>query len=258
MKSTSLKLSVAIALMAALSACATESKKSGDATAKMVSELEKCSSPLGTVTIFEDRELPWWTDFRKQTSNLGSTVPVIRMMVQHSKCFVVVERGSAMRSMRNERELMQSGEVRKGSNFGKGQMVAADYTIEPSVQFAGKTGGFGGLVGGLLGDTATAVVGKLDKNEAATTLLLIDNRSGVQLSSAIGSAKNYDMTGGIGALLKGGTATGLGGYSQTPEGKNIVASFADSYNQMVQDLRNYRTQEVEGGLGKGGRLGVGQ
>ena len=38
----------------------------------------------------------------------------------------------------------------------------------------------------------------------------------------------------------------------------ITAAFADSYNQMVRALRNYRAQTVEGGLGKGGRLGVGE
>lgn len=252
------KLPLLLCLLVSVSACGTTPKKSGNATHKMVEGLEKCPLPLGTVSIFEDRELPWWSDYRSRAPDLGSTVPVIRMMVQHSNCFVVVERGAAMRAMRDERRLMQEGEVREGSNFGKGQMVASDYTISPSVQFAGKTGGFGGLVGGLLGDTAAALVGKFDKNEAETTLLLIDNRSGVQLGSAIGSAKNYDLTGGIGALFKGGNVGGLGGYSRTPEGKIIVAAFADSYNQMVEILRNYKTQEVEGGLGKGGRLGVGK
>lgn len=36
----------------------------------------------------------------------------------------------------------------------------------------------------------------------------------------------------------------------------MTASFADSYNQMVKALRNYKAQTVKGGLGTGGRLGV--
>ncbi len=36
----------------------------------------------------------------------------------------------------------------------------------------------------------------------------------------------------------------------------IVTAFADSYNQMVKALRNYKAQTVKGGLGTGGRLGV--
>lgn len=51
-------------------------------------------------------------------------------------------------------------------------------------------------------------------------------------------------------------AGGASGFSNTPEGKIIVAAFADSYNQMVKALRNYKAQTVRGGLGTGGRLGV--
>jgi curli biogenesis system outer membrane secretion channel CsgG len=47
-------------------------------------------------------------------------------MIQESNCFVVVERGRAIENMKEERSLEKSGELRKGSNFGAGQMVAAD------------------------------------------------------------------------------------------------------------------------------------
>ena len=33
-------------------------------------------------------------------------------------------------------------------------------------------------------------------------------------------------------------------------------TFADAYNQLVVAVRNYKAQEVKGGLGTGGRLGV--
>ena len=55
--------------------------------------------------------------------------------------------------------------------------------------------------------------------------------------------------------------TGIGGdcfaILATPEGKVLVLAFADAYNKLVQSLRNYQPQEVEGGLGKGGKLKVG-
>jgi len=38
----------------------------------------------------------------------------------------------------------------------------------------------------------------------------------------------------------------------------IAAAFANSYNNMVKALRNYKAQTVEGGLGKGGKLKVGE
>ena len=222
------------------------------------SEIESCDETLGTISIFEDRSLPWWSIYRQRMPNLGSTIPVIRLMVQQCGCFVVVERGAAMEAMKRERELMESGESRKGSNFGKGQMVAADYTLSPSVQFSKKgTGGLGAIAGGLLGRIGSVVASGFKKNEAATTLLLIDNRSGVQVSAAVGNAKNYDFS-LFGGIFGGGGFGGAGGFSNTPEGKNLTASFADSFNQMVKALKNYKTQNVKGGLGKGGRLKVGQ
>jgi curli biogenesis system outer membrane secretion channel CsgG len=186
-------------------------------------------------------------------------VPLLRMMIQQSNCFVVVERGKAMNNMMQERALQQSGEMRKGSNFGKGQMVAADYTMSPSINFSQKgTGGIGGALGGLFGSVGRAVgavAGGLKSNEASTTLLLVDNRSGVQLAAAEGSAKNYDFSLG-GAVFGTDGGGALGGYSNTPEGKILSAAFMDSYNKLVRVVRNYRAQEVKGGLGTGGRLGV--
>ena len=55
----------------------------------------------------------------------------------------------------------------------------------------------------------------------------------------------------------GGLFGGLGGYTNTPEGKVLVAAFIDSYNQLVKSVRNYKAQEVKGGLGRGGNLRVG-
>jgi hypothetical protein len=214
---------------------------------------------MGTLAVVEDQGAPWYHDFNHRYPGLGSTVPVLRMMVQQSNCFVVVERGRAMNNMMQERNLERSGEMRQGSNFGGGQMVAADYTMNPSIQLAAKdTGGIKGAVGGfgLLGAAAGAVAGGIKANEASTTLLLIDNRSGVQLAGAEGSAKNVDFDLFGGAVTHGGVGVGVGGYSSTPEGKIIVAAFADSYNNMVRALRNYRAQTVQGGLGTGGKLGV--
>ena len=220
-------------------------------------QLTQCDQALGTVSVFEDTSLPWWSTYRRRAPNLGSTTPVIRLMLQQSGCFVVVERGAAMAAMQRERQLMAGGESRSGSNFGKGQMVASDFTLSPSIQFAEQgTSGVGAIAGALFGSIGSFVAGGFKQNEAATTLLLIENRSGVQVSAAVGNAKNYDFN-LAGGLFGGGALAGAGAFSNTPEGKIITASFADSYNQMVKALRNYKSQSVKGGLGKGGRLQVG-
>ena len=88
------------------------------------STLEHCDQALGTIGVVEDQNAGWYRTL--QSYKLGSTVPVLRMMIQQSNCFVVVERGAAMHNMNMERQLQKSGEMREGSNFGGGQMVAAD------------------------------------------------------------------------------------------------------------------------------------
>jgi curli biogenesis system outer membrane secretion channel CsgG len=222
-------------------------------------QLERCAESLGTVAVVEDQGAAWY-GYLYSHYKLGSTVPVLRMMIQQSNCFVVVERGRAMGNVMQERALERSGEMRQGSGFGKGQMVAADYTVSPSITFSQKdTSGVGGALGGLMGSTGRrvfgAIAGGLKSNEASTTLILVDNRSSVQLAAAEGSAQNWDfnIAGGLLGSVAGG---GAGGYTNTPEGKILTAAFMDSYNKLVRAVRNYRAQTVQGGLGTGGRLGV--
>ena len=108
-------------------------------------QLEHCDTTLGTMAVDEDRDAPWY--YRLTTEyKLDSTVPVLRTLIQQSNCFVVVERGAALNNMMRERDLAASGEMRQGSKMGKGQMVAADYTMSPTINFSEKgTGGMGGL-----------------------------------------------------------------------------------------------------------------
>jgi curli biogenesis system outer membrane secretion channel CsgG len=212
---------------------------------------------MGTIAVVEDQSAAWYHTLSQY--KLGSTVPVLRMMIQQSNCFVVVERGAAMRNMMQERSLSESGEMREGSSFQKGQMVAADYTMSPTITFSQKgTSGMGGALGGLFGGAGRligAVAGGIKANESSTTLLMIDNRSGVQLAAAEGSAKNYDFS-LFGGIFGGGGGGAAGGYTNTPEGKILTAAFMDSYNKLVIATRNYKAQTVKGGLGTGGRLGV--
>jgi hypothetical protein len=161
--------------------------------------------------------------------------------------------------MERERQIAGSGQARSGSNFGGGQMVAADYSITPEVLVSGRnTGGMGGALRGLSGSLGVggAIAGGIRTNEAATMLTLVDNRSGVQIAASQGASKNTDFSLG-GVLLGGGAGAGLGGYSNTPQGKVVVAAFTDAYNEMIRALRNYKAQQVKGqGLGTGGKLQV--
>lgn len=239
----------------------------GSSSSGANSALEKCSESLGTISLVENQSAGWYTILTGEY-HLPPTANLLRLMVQQSNCFVVVERSAAgMNAMNRERELQKSGEMRQGSNFGKGQMVSSDYALTPEVIFSeNDAGGMSGSLGGLVGGHAGALIGAVGANtktrEASTMLTLVDNRSGVQIAAAEGSASNTDF-GGFGSLF-GATGNGsvaggggVGGYANTNQGKVIAAAFMDSYNNIVRSLRNYKAQEVKGGLGKGGQLKVG-
>ena len=200
--------------------------------------LEHCDKPMGAMAVVEPQ-----SEYIVALGRYGLQSPVglIRMMIQQSNCFIVVERGAGMRNMMQERELAAGGQTRAGSNVGGGQMVAADFIMTPAVVFSeGNAGGVGGAVGGILGrrsPIAGAVAGGLKFKEAQTSMLVSDARSGVQVAAAEGSTRKADLK--LGAALFGGGAGAMGGgYGNTNEGKIIAAAFMDNYNKVVQTVRN--------------------
>jgi len=123
--------------------------------------LEKCDKPYGTLTVAEAQDA---VISRLLQYGLPSPTGVIRMMVQQSNCFVLVERGRAMNNIMQERQLAESGELRAGSNMGKGQMVTADYVPTPDAVFSSKDSGGGGAAPGgfgVFGSVASVVAGGL-------------------------------------------------------------------------------------------------
>jgi hypothetical protein len=233
----------------------------GAATANASSQLEHCPQSLGTVSLIENQNAGWYTILRNEYK-LPPTSNLLRLLIQQSNCFIVVERGAAgMNAMGRERALAASGEMRQGSNFGAGQMVASDYGMSPEIVFSNSNAGgagaaLGGLIGGRYSGVLSSVGGSMQTKEAAAMLTLIDNRSGVQVAASEGSAAKTDF-GAFGAVFGGSAAGGASGYTNTAQGKVIAAAFMDAYNQMVRSLRNYKAQTVQGqGLGGGGRLGV--
>jgi len=120
------------------------------------------------------------------------------------------------------------------------------------------TGKMVGALGGVLGRRNSgvgALAGSLESKVSVVTMTLFDIRSGVQIAISEGNATATNFGAALGAF-GGGAAGGLGGFSQTPEGKATVAAFVDAYNKMVISLRNYKAQDVKGGLGRGGQLKV--
>jgi hypothetical protein len=201
--------------------------------------LEHCDKPMGAMAVVEPQD---FIIASLRRYNLGSPTGLIRLMIQQSNCFVVVERGIGLQNAMQERQLQQGGQLRADSNVGGGQMVTADFILTPAVVFAeNNAGGVGGaVVGGLFGRTAGAIVGGLKFKEAQTSMLVADARSTVQVAAAEGSTRKADL--GVGGLFAGGGGgVAAGGYGNTNEGKIIAAALMDNYNNIVKTVRNDAT-----------------
>ncbi|MFZ2973455.1 MAG: hypothetical protein WA049_12515 [Ferribacterium limneticum] len=222
--------------------------------------LERCPAPLGTLAVDDGRNKDWYGAFGRATK-VTTIEPLIRLAVQQSNCFIITSIGNErldnkMSAITSKQR--NSGEYRAGSKQQKGQRVAADYFMEPSIVVdQSPTGRLAGAVGGaLLGGRGGQVIGAgMESRVSVVTLSLFDIRSSVQIAISEGNSTATNFGAVLGAF-GGGAAGGLGGFSQTPEGKATVAAFVDAYNSMVISLRNYKAQDVKGGLGRGGTLKV--
>lgn len=205
------------------------------------SNVEKCERPLGTLAVSENQGA---SQGQLESYGLGSPVSLLRIMIQNSNCFTVVERGVAMHNLQQERALAASGETMAGSNIGAGQLQSADFVMTPSVQFTANTGGMNAAISnygsrflGGLGGIVDGIAGNLKFKEAQTSLLIADVRSGIQVAAAEGMAKKTDF--GMRGWNWGGAGyTSMGGYTNTPEGKMVAASLLDNYNKIVMTVRN--------------------
>ena len=78
--------------------------------------LERCPAPLGTVAVAEPQE---FTSKALLRFSLPSPTGLIRLIIQQSNCFSVVERGVAMQNILQERQLQQRGELTQGAQMGR-------------------------------------------------------------------------------------------------------------------------------------------
>ncbi|MDR1855417.1 MAG: hypothetical protein LBR05_11015 [Azoarcus sp.] len=233
----------------------------GGASVGASSGLERCAETLGTLAVDDGRNSDWIGQFGSNTG-VTSIEPLLRLAVQQSNCFVITSIGNQRTDDRLSsitQKQRESGEYRAGSKQEKGQRVAADYFLEPSIIISNEsTGGIGSALSGLLGAknrTLGNLAGSVESKASVVTLSLFDIRAAIQISASEGSSTATNFGAALGAF---GTSAGgtLDGYTKTPAGKATVAAFVDAYNKMVVSLRNYKAQDVKGGLGKGGRLQV--
>src|SRR5580698_6134989 len=94
---------------------------------KKEAEIPKCAKKYGTLAVVEPENV-WWTQY-----NLGSPAALIKVYVSQSSCFTLVDRGKGMAAAQAERAMAAGGDLRGGSNVGKGQVKAADYVLVPDL-----------------------------------------------------------------------------------------------------------------------------
>jgi len=200
-----------------------------------------CTRNLGTVAIIEP-DTQWWREL-----SLGSPEAILRVFVQRSGCFTMVNRGRSLQNSAMERALAEQGELQGGSNIGKGQIKAADYFLQPDIVSTNNNsggnalGGVLGGVGGLFGRGFGAIAGGLNikKGEANVTLSIVNSRTTVEEALTEGYARKSDVSfGGGGGGWFGGTFAGVGGggYQNTQIGQIIVLAYLDAYTKLVTQL----------------------
>ncbi len=207
-------------------------------------DLPQCTHRIGTLAIVPpDQE--WWREY-----NLGSPEAIIKVFVQQSGCFTLVNRDRAMHSRAMERALAEQGELQQGSNMGAGQVKAADYFLQPDIVSSNAHSGGGGVgaaLGGILGHThgwANTVGGiaggiNVNKGEANVTLSLVNARTTEEEALTEGYARKTDVSFGAGggAGWWGGFAAAGGyGYQNTAIGQIIVLAYLDAYRKLVTQL----------------------
>lgn len=200
-------------------------------------QIPVCQKRLGSIAIVEP-DNQWWREL-----NLGSPEAILKVFVQQSGCFTMVNRGRSMQSRAMERAMADQGELQAGSNLGRGQVRAADYFLEPNIVQANRNsggGGIGGALGGLIGGFAGGIVGGINmkKREASVTLSVVNARTTEEEALTEGYARKTDIGfggGGGGFFGAFAGATG-GGYANTEIGQVIVLAYLDVYTKLVDEM----------------------
>lgn len=202
-------------------------------------EIPHCTRNLGTVAIVEP-DNQWWREL-----SLGSPEAIMRVFVQQSGCFTLVNRGRSMQNRAMERALADQGELQAGSNIGRGQVKAADYFLQPDIVTTNSNsggGGLGGALGGMLGGRVFGgLIGGINvkKKEANVTLSVVNARTTVEEALVEGYARKKDVgfgAGGGAGWWGGFAAAGGTGYQNTEIGQVIVLAYLDAYTKLVSQL----------------------
>jgi hypothetical protein len=196
-------------------------------------EIPHCPKSLARLALVDDARN------NLEAQKLTSPLPVLRLMIQQSGCFQIVDRGQAFDAITREQQL--AGTTKKS------KLLPAEYFLTPQILFQDtNTNSVGSTVGSLFSaagmPTALAGLGSnmtINTTEAQSVLYLTNAQTGVQLAAATGSAKTSEV--GMTASYKGGAfgaaGASLGAYSSSDAGKTAAAALVDAYATLVKQLQ---------------------
>ena len=204
-------------------------------------DVPHCTRKLGTVSIEDGDDPSPWTQ-----ASLAPPSKLLKVLVQRSGCFNLVDRGTGLNAATRERAIGAGLGLQRRSNVGQGQIRAADYVLVAEIQGANANvsgNGAAGAIGGLIGGRAGGLIGGMRsrKMEANTVLSLTNVRTTETIATEEGYAAKNNLSIVGGGFYAIGGAVG-GGYDNTDIGRIVTLSFIQAYGRLVNSL---------GGIGPG-------
>lgn len=172
-----------------------------------------------------------------------SMAPLVRQLLMQTRCFAVLERGSAFAALEHEMRIREQQGVARSEQMAS--MTPADYLVRAEIVFAEQTGGSKGALGAVFGNLLGGIGGEMQTREALIMISAIDARTSEIVAASFGRGTNE--TSGVGSIILGGGLVALqGGWLDTPQAKPVAAALVDAWNQLLPRLKSVHDAE-EGG-----------
>ena len=200
-----------------------------------MNDVPHCLRKLGTVSVMDGDDPSGWTQFQ-----LAGPQKLLKVLVQRSGCFNLVDRGSGLSAAQRERDIGGGLGLQRRSNVGQGQIKAADYVLVAEVQAANRNSGgsaVGAGLGGLIGGRFGALAGGISshKMEANTVLSLTNVRTTETIAVQDGYAAKNSLSFGGG----GGSASSAAAPAWSAAAMTIPTSAASSLWRSSRPIRRW-------------------
>lgn len=214
--------------------------------------LEKCATPLGTVSLVEEQKAatpdailsPQMAAImalaraqQGMSSATADPMPLLKILMTQSRCFRVVDRGAAFNALQREREIAQGQQITPGNGVAGSTLIASDYVLAVQVIYQDENAGGGGGGGGIGGGFGSALGIKTKRLESQVLMTLTAVRTGEQVAVASGSARKKDTRFIGGGLVGLGLGAVAGGYESTDIGKVTAAALLNAYDRLIPQVR---------------------